>query len=347
MAVVKKTLQYSTLGVCMLGLTACPLTGGDKKTDNQAQTPYPEATIGVTISSIESNPFFQGAYKAFEAIGTEQSAVTLLLDSAKDDQKLQLKQLEEMKNKGAKALIINLIEAEAGTEIVDKYCDSGMVLVFFDRSPGDKNLAKCQNAYLVHGDSNQAGITQGLQVLELWDKNPTWDKNQDGVIQFAMLEGIPGHSAAVSRTKWSIGTMKNYPNLGKPVQMIFQDTAMYQEGHAYNLVKSWMAKPDFAKVEVILANNDGMALGAVRALKEKNMRLPIFGVDGIDEAMQAIQSGDMAATVLNDYTNQAKAAMRLAANLVAGKSPLAGVDYKMEYRVIQVPYQNVGQSATE
>lgn len=335
-------LQALTMCLGAMLLVACSksqvINSANKKDET---TNYPTATVGVTISSIENNAFFQGAYNAFDAIGKEQPSVTLLLDSAKDDQNLQFSQLEQMLNKEAKALVVNVIDADAGKKIIDQYCSKGVALVFFDRSPNEKSLANCPTAYLVQGDSNQAGITQGLQVLQLWKENPTWDKNKDGVIQYAMLEGIPGHSAAVARTKWSVGTMQNYPNLGLPVEKVFQDTAMYQSDMAKTVVQSWSQHPDFNKIEVILANNDSMALGAVEALKEKNVKLPVFGVDGTDEAVQAMKNGDLAGTVLNDYKNQAATALRLAANVAAGEPELSGIEYNMHHRVIQVPYQDL------
>lgn len=340
MELIMKRLVSSTLFMtCLTGLLAC--SNGQQQAEQTQSTTYPTATIGVDISSIESNPFFQGAYRSFEDTAKEQPTITLLLDSAKDDQSLQLQQLEEMRNKQAKALIVNLIEAEKGKEIVDKYCAQGVILVFFDRGPDEKSLAGCENAYLVQGDSTQAGITQGLQVLKMWEENPAWDKNGDGVIQYAMLEGIPGHSAAVARTKWSIGTMQNYPNIGRPAEKVFQDTANYSDVEARQLVSKWSNDPNFSRVEVILANNDGMALGAVAALKEKGIRLPIFGVDGVTDAVQAIKNGDMAGTVLNDFDNQAKTSLRLAANLVAGEPALSGIEYKMDHRIIQIPYQEI------
>ncbi|ELA09351.1 methyl-galactoside ABC transporter galactose-binding periplasmic protein MglB [Moraxella macacae 0408225] len=290
------------------------------------------------MSSIESNPFFQGAYKTYETEAKNQPNLTLLIDHANNDQAVQDKQLDEMVAKGAKALVINLVDVNQGKAVIDKYCGK-VGLVFFNRNPGDKNLASCSTAYFVDGDATQAGVLQGLKVLETWKNNPSWDKNKDGVIQFAMLEGIPNHTGTIARTKWSIGTMQNYPSLGIPVEKVFQDYAMFNTTKAQELLDTWTKLPDFSKVEVILANNDSMALGAVLSLKEKGIKLPVFGIDATPDAVKSIQAGEMTATVLNDFDNQAKSSLRLAANLAAGVTPLQGIEYKMEHNVIQVPYQ--------
>lgn len=333
--------KYLSLILSGLLLSACSSEQEEQHNHTHYEkTPYPEATVGVTISSIDTNPFFQGAYKSYQKVGEEESDLTVLLESASNNQQLQDSQFESMKNKGAKALVINLVDVQKGPEIIKKYCGQ-LPLVFFNRNPGDKALASCEHAYFVDGDASQAGMLQGLQVLEHWKKNPAWDKNRDGTIQFAIVEGIPNHAGAMARTKWAISTMQNYPALGVPVQKIFSDYAMFQTAQAKDLVKKWMAMPQFSQVEVILANNDSMAIGVIEALKEGGVKLPIFGIDGTDVANNAVKSGDMVATVFNDYDNQARTSLRLAANLAAGKPAMSGIEYKMHYKVVQIPYKDL------
>lgn len=204
-------------------------------------------------------------------------------------------------------------------------------------------MASCPNAYFVDGDAAQAGILQGLQVLELWQNNPQWDKNKDGIIQYALIKGIPHHAGAMARSKWAIGTLKNYPNIGKPVQELFADHAFFQRDNAKQLVDGWVMQPKFAEVEVILANNDSMALGASDTLQAQGIQLPIFGIDATEEALQAVKAGKISATVINDYENQAKTSLRLAANLANGQEPLTGIDYIIQNGVIQLPYRRPEQ----
>ncbi|MDO4426775.1 MAG: galactose ABC transporter substrate-binding protein [Moraxella sp.] len=323
----------------LIGLSLLAGCSAPPPTNNTANTSYPTAHVGVTISNT-TNPFFKAAYAAYEAESQAQPSLTLSLMSANDDQATQFKQYDEMIAKGAKALVINLADVSQGAAVTEKYCNQ-VPLVFFNRNPGEKVIAGCQNAYFVDGDATQAGVLQGLKVLELWKENPHWDKNKDGIIQFAMLEGIPGHAGAQARTKWSISTMENYPSLGIPTQKILQDYAMFNKEKATEMVTTWMTLPEFQNVEVLLANNDNMALGASTALKAQGIKLPIFGIDATEDGLNAVKSGDITATVLNDAAAQAKTSLRLAANLASGADPLSGIDYRMEYKVIQVPYQAV------
>lgn len=334
----KIKLTYLFVLIGTLGLNAC---APDPEKNDTGNVPFPQATIGASISSIETNPFFQGMYKSIEAVGKEQSNLTVLLDSAANQQDKQNTQLDGMIERGAKALVVNLADVSFGAEMVKKYCDKKIPVVYINRSPTEKSLAACESAYFVDGDAAQAGVLQGLQVLKAWQANPHWDKNKDGVIQYAMIEGIPNHAGAMARTKWSVGTMENYPNLGVSVQKVLQDYAMFQGQAAKDLMSKWIAQPEFANVEVILANNDTMALGALEILQQNGLKTPVFGIDGSKAALTALNSGSMAGTVFNDFDGQSRTAVRMAANLAAGKPVLEGVPYEMEYRVVKVPYQDI------
>lgn len=335
-------LSRSVSGILLAGcLTACG------SGDDEQQGMYPEATVGVSISSTDSNPFFQSMYRSFESAAKSGNRLTVILDQADNRQDLQNTQTEAMLKRGAKALVVNLADVSQDTAFVQTMCDRGVPVVYINRSPNTKSLASCPNAYVVDGDAAQAGVLQGLQVLRGWKANPKWDKNRDGVIQYALLEGIPGHLGAQARSKWAVGTMENYPNMGVPVQKLFQETAMFREQNAEQVTARWVKSPDFSRVEVILANNDSMALGVLKILKRYNMNLPVFGIDGSRPALEAWKAGRLTGTVFNDYDGQARTALRMAANLASGRPVLDGVAYDMEYRTVRVPYQDIDNNNLE
>ena len=67
----------------------------------------------------------------------------------------------------------------------------------------------------------------------------------------------------------------------------------------------------------------------------------MFGIDGSEPALRAMQSGDLSGTVFNDFGEQARTALRMGANLAAGKNAAEGIAHNMEYRVVKVPYQDI------
>lgn len=330
-------IRVVTALVLAVGLGAC-----SKNEDVGKLNAYPATTIGVSISSTDTNPFFQGMYRSFDEISKHNAPLTLMLNQASNDQRIQDSQIEEMLNKGAKALIINLVNMDKSSIFVQKMCKRKIPVVYINRSPDARSLANCPYAYVVDGDAVQAGVLQGLQVLNAWKANPKWDKNGDGVIQYALLSGIVEHPGAQARSKWSVGTVQNYPKLGVNVQKIFQEPAMFSREVAMEVMERWIKMPEFSQVEVLLANNDSMAMGVIDVLQKYNIRnIPVFGIDGSSKALKAFKEGTLAGTVFNDYDEQARVAARIAANLAVGDPANSGLPYEMEYKVVKVPYQNI------
>ena len=114
---------------------------------------------------------------------------------------------------------------------------------------------------------------------------------------------------------------------------------MWDTAQAKDKMDAWLSGPNANKIEVVIANNDAMAMGAVEALKSHNKSsIPVFGVDALAEALALVKSGAMAGTVLNDANNQAKATFDLARNLAAGKPAADGTNWKLENKVVRIPY---------
>jgi len=83
-------------------------------------------------------------------------------------------------------------------------------------------------------------------------------------------------------------------------------------------------------------------MGAIEALKAHNKtNIPVFGVDALPEALALVKSGALEGTVLNDANSQAKATFELAKNLAAGKPAAEGTTWKIDNKVVRVPYVGV------
>ena len=128
---------------------------------------------------------------------------------------------------------------------------------------------------------------------------------------------------------------------GVKTEKLQEDTGMWDAAQAKDKMDAWLAGPTGSKIEVVISNNDGMALGALEALKAHQKKLPVFGVDALQEALTLIESGELAGTVLNDGTNQAKAVLELSRNLANGKDPIEGTSWKLEEKAVRVPYVGV------
>ena len=101
-------------------------------------------------------------------------------------------------------------------------------------------------------------------------------------------------------------------------------------------------------VELIIANNDEMALGAISALneagynKEGGKVIPVFGVDATEAAKAKIDSGAMTGTVKQDAEGMAETITAIAKNYMEGKSATDGIDknYLLGDWRVNIPYSS-------
>jgi methyl-galactoside transport system substrate-binding protein len=257
-------------------------------------------------------------------------------------QPTQNDQVDQMLTKKMKSIAINPVDRTAAAAIIDKAKAKKTPVVFFNREPMKEDMAKWEKVYYVGAKAEESGTMQGQIAVDYWKANPKADKNGDGVLQYIMLKGEPGHQDAELRTEFSI---KAVGAAGIKVEKLAEDTAYWDRPKAVEKMKAFYAK--FGdKIEMVFCNNDDMALGAIEALRQEgyfsgDKFLPVVGVDATAPALQALEQGTLLGTVLNDAKNQGKATYDLAFALASGKDP-ASTGWKIvDKQYVWVPYQKV------
>ncbi|VTR23856.1 periplasmic sugar-binding protein [Actinobacillus pleuropneumoniae] len=306
-------------------------------------TAQAETRIGVTIYKYDDN-FMALMRKEIDKEASQFKDVKLLMNDSQNTQSIQNDQVDVLLSKGVKALAINLVDPSASKTIIDKAKGEDLPIVFFNKDPGEKAIASYDKAYYVGTDPKESGLIQGDLIAKQWKANPALDLNKDGKVQYALLKGEPGHPDAEARTKYVV---EGLAAQGIQSEQIFMDAALWDAAQAKDKVDAWLSSGKAKDIEVIISNNDGMALGALEATKAHGRKLPIFGVDALPEALQLVKKGELAGTVLNDGAGQGKAVVQLAANLAEGKAAGEGTNWKIENRVVRIPYVGVDKDNLE
>ncbi|MGF1874453.1 galactose/glucose ABC transporter substrate-binding protein MglB [Photobacterium frigidiphilum] len=300
-----------------------------------------ETTLGFTVYKYDDN-FMAVVRQAIVKVADEDKDVRLLMNDSQNSQSMQNDQIDIMLARGVQALAINLVDPAAAPVIIKKAKMDDVPIVFYNKEPSAAALASYDKAYYVGTDSKESGIIQGELIAKQWSENANWDLNNDGVIQYVLLKGEPGHPDAEARSSYVIKTLNEK---GYKTEQLHLDTAMWDTAMAKDKMDAWVSGPNGNKIEVVIANNDGMAMGAVESLKAAGKtELPVFGVDALSEALAMVRSGQMAGTVLNDASNQAKATFELTRNLANGLPAGEGTNWKIENKVVRVPYVGVDKS---
>ena len=192
-------------------------------------------------------------------------------------------------------------------------------------------------------NAQDAGIIQGQFITELW-KSGKYDSNGDGKMQYVMFKGEPDNPEAVARTEYSVNTVKES---GIEVEELELQVANWDTEQANRAMEAWITKYG-DKIEMVIANNDGMAQGAIAALQaagfnkgDESRFIPVVGVDATDAARELISKKYMSGTVLQDGEAMADALITLAMNAAENREFLEGSDYKYDQTgvAVRIPYQ--------
>lgn len=293
--------------------------------------------IGVTIYKYDDN-FMSLMRQAIEKEAKQFPDVELLMNDSQNAQSVQNDQVDVLISKGVKALAINLVDPAAASTIIGKANLEEVPVIFFNKDPGAKAIGSYEQAYYVGTDPKESGIIQGQLIAKHWKANPDFDLNKDHKIQYVLLKGEPGHPDAEARTKYVIEELNKS---GLETEQLFIDTAMWDAAMAKDKMDAWLSSSKANEIEVVIANNDGMAMGALEAAKAHGKKLPIFGVDALPEVLQLIKKGDITGTVLQDGVTQGKVIVQFADNLAKGKEITQGTNWKLEKKVLRIPYVGI------
>lgn len=171
--------------------------------------------------------------------------------------------------------------------------------------------------YYIGVDAKETAILQGQMVVDLYRERPSEvDINGDGVVNYVLLEGESSHQDSLIRTEWSIKTLKDG---GVPIEKITGGIANWERSQASALMEQWLNEyPD--TIELVVSNNDDMALGAIDAMERANItNVNVIGIDGTTPGVEALENGKLLGTVLANKEIYADAIMELAASCALGE----------------------------
>lgn len=292
-------------------------TGSGNSTGSGGSGKTPK--VGVAIYKFDDT-FMTGVRNAIEESAKGIAEVDIV--DSQNSQPTQNDKVDLFLTKKYNGMLINPVDRTAAGVIIDKAKAANTPVVFLNREPLPEDMKKWDKVYYVGAKAEESGTLEGQLIVDYWKAHPEADKNKDGVLQYVMLKGEPGHQDAELRTKYSIQAIEES---GIKVEKLAEDTAMWDRVKGQEKMAAFLGSHG-DKIEAVLANNDDMALGAIEALKAAgyfsgDKYMPVVGVDATAPAVQALEEGTMLGTVLNDAKSQGKAAITLAALLANGEAP--------------------------
>ena len=334
----KKFIAMVLVLAMALTLVACGGSGSSKKDGEVAVFWY---TFGDTyLSSVRAalNTALTNAgvkYQDYDANGSQTT---------------QTEQIQTAITKGASVLVVNIVDAssdDATQAIVDMAKNANTPLVFFNRSVSEEIVSAYDKAAYVGTDYTQAGHMQGEMIGNYLVANyDAIDLNGDGVISYVMFKGQEGNMEADARTQYGVEDADAVLTAaGKPAlsfydannasKYLVDQNGAWSAAQGQDYMQTILAQYSEANsnmVELVIANNDDMALGAIAALQAAGYNngtgktIPVFGVDATDAAKEKIADKSMTGTIKQDAVGMAEAISTITQNLASGKATFDGID---------------------
>ncbi|MEU4571148.1 D-ribose ABC transporter substrate-binding protein [Nonomuraea sp. ATR24] len=268
-----------------LGLAACGGGGGDG------------LELGMSVSTL-NNPYFvqlrDGAQEQADKLGA-----TLTVTDAQNDASQQVNQVQNFTSQNMKAIILNPVDSDAAAPAVTAAERVNVPVIAVDRGVNGVEVAQTV------ASDNVAGGKLAAQELA---------KQMGEQGQAVVLQGTPGTSASRDRGRGFEEGIKAFPN----IQVVARQPADFDRAKGLDVMTNLLqSHPD---VTGVFAENDEMALGAIRALGSRaGKQVKVVGFDGTPHGLTAVKDGTLAATIAQQPRLLGQQAVEAAVKLARGE----------------------------
>ncbi len=356
----KKLIAIVLVAAMLFSFAAC---SGGSQSSGSSQSAGGEGEISVFYYTF-GDTYISSVRSAMDQI-LKDSGRTFNDYDGNSNQTTQTEQVQTAIAKGSSLLIVNVVDTgsnDAAQNIVDLAKAADIPVLFFNRSVEEEVVSSYEKCAFIGTDYEMAGHMQGKMIGEFLVSNfEAVDLNGDGKISYVMLKGQEGNMEAIARTQYGVEDCDAVlTEAGKPAlefydasnsnKYLVDQTGQWSSAAATDYMNTLLAQYNESNnnmVELVIANNDEMALGAISALQTAGYnkggdttKIPVFGVDATDAAREAIANDYMVGTIKQDAEGMATAITTMAINLLDGKDMFTGIDTDEQVGTwrVNIPY---------
>jgi ABC-type sugar transport system substrate-binding protein len=307
------------IGLVLLCLTLIGVSGAFAG-GTKAATPG-----GTTITLLMRNmdeQFLKDYANNIQALARAQG-VTVNLQDARSDGATQLTQLQTALNQGHKWFVIVPCVSELSEQMNQLIQEKGGAAAYSNIQPTVASLKVGKNFFFASSPEFVGGRYQGQLIADYFDKYA--DKAPGKTLNMILILGQLGHPAQVNR---EAGLLAELKTRGYTVNIVARDTANWTPDQSQQKMDAWIAAYR-GRFNVVAAQNDGMALGAVESLIQNGLtktdtsdgtmlQVPVYGIDATGEALNSMKENKLFATVLQDAKGQSAAAFDVIHQVATG-----------------------------
>ncbi len=271
-----------------------------------AEQPAAGGTIGVSLYARDQfiSNLEQAILKAAEGSG-----FTVDSQEANNDTQKQQEQVRTFALKGYDAINVNLVDTSTAETNIAEAGDTP--IIFINRRPVDELLKEGKYAY-VGSQEYDAGKMQAEFLAKFFANKA------DKTLNYVLFMGQLGLENTNERTR---SVKEELTKAGFTMNKVFEDTAEWDRSKAMDKMQTIIGTGE--AFDVVICNNDEMALGCIEAMKAAGIDLkaiPVVGIDATAMACESVKNGEMAATVFQNAAAQGQVAMEYAIKAAKGES---------------------------
>lgn len=255
-------------------------------------------TIGATYYTLQTE--FCMRMDNYATKWCEENGVEYVSYDGNNDAAAQLSQVETMIADGVDAIILNPQDADACAACVDVAIEAGIPVIGVNTMVNHDGLT----AYVGSQD-----VGAGEEIMQFMIDHMGTDE-----FNIVVLEGPMGQSAQLQRWEGINNVLADYPN----IEILAYDTANWSRSEAMTLMETWITTYG-TDIDAVIGENDEMALGARQAIEAEGLDIPCIGIDGITDAVAAVQNGGMIASDFQDAEGQIQGAIEAAIAVLNGE----------------------------
>jgi len=275
-------------------------TQTSEESTSGTETGSKSLTIGVSMQGLTA-PYIAGMAQHFEEIGKEMGLNVMVLDG-QEDATTQNNQIDNFIEQGVDAIVFNPISYDGGAPGVDAAVAAGIPIIIAQTSVSnvDKAVTYVGSSHYENGKMEIEGMI----------------KDVGNKCKIVVMEGVMGIDAQIDRMKAYEDVIAENPG----IEVVAKSNADWDRAKGMQLVENWLSAGD--EFDVVLSQNDNMALGAVEALRSHDLlgKVKVYGIDGDADALMSIQAGEMTATSWQDSENIARKALEACVKAANGET---------------------------
>lgn len=281
--------KFATIMMSLI-LCASLLVGCSSKSSNDTKK------IGLIVSTL-NNPFFVDLKFGIESEAKKLGYDVVVLDSQNDPAK-EVSNMEDISVKNVDVVLLNPVDSDSAIASVMVANNLDLPVITVDRAANGGKVVSH-----VASDNVEGGKIAAQYIID----------QLGGKGNIVELEGIAGSSATRDRGTGFDNEIKN-----SNLNIITKQSADFDRTKGLSVMENIIQSK--GNIDAVFAQNDEMALGALKALQDANMNdVLVIGFDATDDAVVSVQKGDMAATIAQQPKLIGETAVNLAHRFLSGE----------------------------